>query len=206
MNAPEPLLLALGDLLPRLDPEAWIAPGAVVVGDVRLGADASVWYGCVLRADGARIEVGNGTNVQDGCTAHADTHGAVVLGSRVTVGHRAVLHGCTVEDESLVGMGAVVLTGARIGRGSLVAAGSLVLEGAVVPPGSLVAGVPAKVRRELSAVEVERLRGNAAEYVALAARHRAAAVVPRESTGPPACPAPGSQEKAVAKRSAERST
>lgn len=177
MTATSALVRTLGERAPSLDPASWVAPGAVVVGDVRLAAGASVWYGCVLRADGARIEVGEGSNVQDGSVAHADEHGPVVLGRGVTVGHRAVLHGCVVEDDSLVGMGAVVLTGARIGRGSLVAAGAVVREGTVVPAGSLVAGVPAQVRRDLLPAERERVLEGARTYLALTEVHRAAADV-----------------------------
>jgi carbonic anhydrase/acetyltransferase-like protein (isoleucine patch superfamily) len=151
-----------------------VAPGAALVGDVHLGPEASVWYGCVLRADGGSITVGGRSNIQDGCVAHADEHGDVVLGEDVSVGHRAVLHGCVVEDRCLVGMGAVVLTGARIGRGSLVAAGAVVREGAVIPPGSLVAGVPAQVRRPLTPAEAERVQENARSYLALLVLHRGA--------------------------------
>ncbi|WP_432496809.1 gamma carbonic anhydrase family protein [Kineococcus gypseus] len=170
-----PVLLALGERAPHVHPGAWVAPGAVLAGDVHLGEGASVWYGCVLRADGARVEVGASSNVQDGCVAHADEHGPVLIGADVTVGHRAVLHGCVVEDGCLVGMGAVVLTGARLGRGSLVAAGAVVREGTVVPPGSLVAGVPAVVRRELSAQEAARAGEGAGAYRELTRLHRAAA-------------------------------
>ncbi|GAB7191476.1 gamma carbonic anhydrase family protein [Kineococcus sp. NUM-3379] len=174
MSAPGPVLIALGGRVPSVHPQAWVAPGAVLVGSVTLSAGASVWYGCVLRADGAAIEVGEGSNVQDGCVVHADEHGPVVLGSGVSVGHRAVLHGCTVEDGALVGMGAVVLTGAVVGGGSLVAAGAVVREGALVPAGSLVAGVPGVVRRALHPEEAERVRGNAPAYRDLTALHRAA--------------------------------
>jgi len=168
----EPLLLALGERAPQVAPGAWVAPGAVLVGDVALAEGANVWYASVLRADGASIRIGAGSNVQDGCVLHADTRGALEVGAGVSVGHRAVLHGCTVEDGALVGMGAVVLTGARIGAGSLVAAGAVVLEGTDVPPGSLVAGVPAKVRRPLGEAEVQSLRENATTYDALLVVHR----------------------------------
>ena len=169
-----PVLLALGERVPRVHPLAWVAPGAVLAGDVHLGEGASVWYGCVLRADGARVEVGAGSNVQDGCVAHADEHGPVLVGAGVTVGHRAVLHGCVVEDGCLVGMGAVVLTGARLGRGSLVAAGAVVREGTDVPPRSLVVGVPAAVRRQLTGEEAGRVAGGADAYRRLIEVHRAA--------------------------------
>jgi len=166
------MLVRLGARAPELAAGSWVAPGAVLVGDVRLGAEASVWYGCVLRADGGSITVGARSNIQDGCIAHADEHGDVVLGRGVSVGHRAVLHGCVVEDGCLVGMGAVLLTGARIGKGSLIAAGAVVREGVVVPPGSLVAGVPAQVRRPLTDDEAVRVRENAEAYLDLLALHR----------------------------------
>jgi carbonic anhydrase/acetyltransferase-like protein (isoleucine patch superfamily) len=165
------MLVPLGTRAPKPAPGSWVAPGAVLVGDVHLGAQASVWYGCVLRADGGSITVGARSNIQDGCVAHADEHGDVVLGEDVSVGHRAVLHGCVVEDGCLVGMGALVLTGARIGTGSLVAAGAVVREGAVVPPGSLVAGVPGQVRRPLTDEEATRVRENARAYLDLVALH-----------------------------------
>jgi carbonic anhydrase/acetyltransferase-like protein (isoleucine patch superfamily) len=166
------MLLSLGARVPELAVGSWVAPGAVLVGDVALGADSSVWYGCVLRADGGSITVGARSNIQDGCVAHADEHGDVVLGEDVSVGHRAVLHGCVVEDGCLVGMGAVVLTGARIGKGSLVAAGAVVREGSVIPPGSLVAGVPGQVRRPLTEQEAVRVRDNARSYLDLLVLHR----------------------------------
>jgi carbonic anhydrase/acetyltransferase-like protein (isoleucine patch superfamily) len=176
---PGPLLLAVGERAPHVHARAWVAPGAVLVGSVELAADSSVWYGCVLRADGDRIVVGEGSNLQDGCVVHADEHGGVVVGAGVSVGHRAVLHGCVVEDGVLVGMGAVVLSGARIGRGSLVAAGAVVREGAQVPAGSLVAGVPAQVRRPLTEAEAVRVRENAPAYRGLTERHRDAHPVSR---------------------------
>ncbi|GAA2720145.1 gamma carbonic anhydrase family protein [Cellulomonas aerilata] len=172
------VVLRIGERVPVVAADAWVAPGAVLVGDVRLGSRASVWYGCVLRADGARIEVGDRSNLQDGTIAHADEHGGVVVGADVSVGHRAVLHGCTVGDGSLVGMGAVLLTGSRVGAESLVAAGAVVREGMEIPPRSLVAGVPAVVRRPLSDDELERLRVNALTYLDLTAVHRSAQALP----------------------------
>lgn len=158
---------------PAVHDEAWVAPGAVLVGDVRLHARASVFYGSVLRADRDRIEIGEGSNLQDGVVVHGDPGRPTVVGRGVSVGHRAVLHGCTIEDDCLIGMSATVLNGAVIGAGSLVAAGAVVLEGTIVPPGSLVAGVPAKVRRELSEEEREGIRQNAATYLMLSAAHAA---------------------------------
>ncbi len=126
-----------------------------------------------MRADSDTITIGAGTNIQDGCVVHADPELPVVVGNDVSVGHRVVLHGCTVEDACLIGMGAVVLNGASIGTGTIVAAGAVVLEGAVIPPNSLVAGVPGKVRRETTAEEREGILDNAATYRALTAEHSA---------------------------------
>jgi carbonic anhydrase/acetyltransferase-like protein (isoleucine patch superfamily) len=140
----------VGGKSPDIDPTAFTAPTSVVVGEVTLGAGASVWYSAVLRADCGPITLGADSNVQDNCTVHVDPGFPVSIGERVSIGHNAVVHGCTVEDDCLIGMSATILNGAVIGAGSLVAAGAVVLEGTVVPPRSLVAGVPAKVRRELS--------------------------------------------------------
>lgn len=175
MDASTPkLVLGLDDWQPDMDDSAWAAPGSYLIGAVQLAADVSVWYGAVLRADNETIRVGAGSNIQDGCVVHADPGFPAVLGSGVTVGHRAVLHGCTVEDGCLIGMGAVVLNGAVIGGGSLLAAGTVVREGAKIPPGSLVAGVPGKVRREVTDEEKTRIRLAARRYVANADRHRTA--------------------------------
>ncbi|MHC2184930.1 carbonic anhydrase/acetyltransferase-like protein (isoleucine patch superfamily) [Rathayibacter agropyri] len=163
-----------GRRTPVIAGSAWVAPGAVVVGSVVLGERASVWYGAVLRAENARIEVGDGSNLQDGVIVHVDEGFDATIGAGVSVGHNAVLHGCTLEDGVLVGMNATVLNGAVVGAGSLVAAGAVVLEGVIVPPGSLVAGVPAKVRRELSEDERASIRQNAASYLTLTEEHRGA--------------------------------
>ncbi|MFH5823784.1 gamma carbonic anhydrase family protein [Georgenia sp. AZ-5] len=170
----EAMRVRFDDVEPAVAAEAWVAPGAILVGRVSLAADASVFYGAVLRGDMDEISIGRGSNVQDGCVVHTDPGHPVSVGANVSVGHRAVLHGCTVEDDCLIGMGAVVLNGARIGRGSLVAAGAVVQEGMEVAPGSLVAGVPARVRRELSPAQREALVQNAVTYVALKSRHRQA--------------------------------
>ncbi len=168
------VLLNLPGALPQLAHDAWVAPGAVLIGNVRLASGASVWYGCVARGDGDLICVGEGSNVQDGTIIHADPGRPVTIGARVTIGHRAVLHGCTIDDEVLVGMGAIVLNGARIGTGSLIGAGALVTEGMQVPPGSLVLGAPGRVRRATTADETSRILANAASYTTLMAQHRAA--------------------------------
>jgi carbonic anhydrase/acetyltransferase-like protein (isoleucine patch superfamily) len=166
------LISAVGGKEPTVAPGAFVAPTAVVLGDVVLAAGSSVWYHTVIRGDGGPIALGADSNIQDNCTVHVDPGFPVSIGERVSVGHNAVLHGCTVEDDVLIGMGATVLNGARIGAGSLVAAQALVPQGMVVPPGSLVAGVPAKVKRELGDQEREGIGLNAAVYVDLAKRHR----------------------------------
>lgn len=150
---------------PEIADSAFVAAGAVIVGRVVLAEDSSVWYNAVLRAEQEPITLGAGSNLQDNVSCHVDAGYPLTIGRNVSVGHGAVLHGCTVEDDSLVGMSATVLNGAVIGAGSLVAAGAVVLEGTVVPPGSLVAGVPAKVRRELTDAERAGIRGNAVNYL-----------------------------------------
>lgn len=160
----EPLILAIRGHEPRLHPESWVAPGASVIGWVSLAARASVWYSATLRAEAEPIEIGFGTNIQDGAVLHVDQEFPVRVGSGVSVGHNAVLHGCTVEDDALIGMGAMVLNGAVIGTGSLIGAGALIPQGMVVPPRSLVSGVPGRVRRDLSEAEVRHNRHNASVY------------------------------------------
>lgn len=157
---------------PDVHEQAWVAPNATLIGQVRLAARASVWYSATLRAEAEPIDIGAGTNIQDGVTIHVDPEYPVRVGSGVSVGHNAVLHGCIVEDGALIGMGAVVLNGAVIGAGSLVAAGALIPQGVVIPPRSLVAGVPGKVRRELSDAEVTHNRHNATVYEGLMDVHR----------------------------------
>ncbi|MFD3524027.1 gamma carbonic anhydrase family protein [Streptomyces sp. NPDC058653] len=167
------LIAGVGGVEPAIDPTAFVAPTAVVLGEVTMAAGSSVWYHTVLRADGGPIVIGADSNIQDNCTVHVDPGSPVTLGERVSVGHNAVLHGCTVEDDVLIGMGAAVLNGAHIGAGSLVAAQALVPKGMRVPPGSLVAGIPAKVKRELTEEEREGIKLNAAVYLELSERHRA---------------------------------
>ncbi|GAB0103104.1 gamma carbonic anhydrase family protein [Nocardia sp. JMUB6875] len=164
--------IQLGEHAPQVDENAWIAPNATVVGRVRLEAEVSVWYSAVLRGDMDEITVGARSNIQDGCVLHADPGFPCTVGEGVSVGHNAILHGCTVGDDVLIGMGATVLNGAVIGAGSLIAANALVPEGAQIPPGSLVAGVPGKVRRELSEAERDHIRLNAAAYLHNTALHR----------------------------------
>jgi carbonic anhydrase/acetyltransferase-like protein (isoleucine patch superfamily) len=163
--------ISVGGSSPEVDPTAWVAPDAVLAGAVTIGPEASVWYATVIRGDGDAIRVGARSNIQDGCVLHTDPGLQLVVGAGVSVGHRAVLHGCVVEDDVLIGMGAIVMNGAHIGTGSLVAAGALVTEGTKIPPRSLVVGAPAKVRRELSDEELALVRYNATHYVALARTH-----------------------------------
>lgn len=158
---------------PEIHASAWIAPGAVVVGSVRLGENASVWYNAVVRGDSDRITIGARSNLQDGVSVHVARGNPVVLGEDVSVGHNAVVHGATVEDGCLIGMNATVLNGAVIGAGSLVAAGALVAQGKQIPPGSLVAGVPGKVVRPLSEEERAGLIANAQIYLEHTLEHRA---------------------------------
>jgi carbonic anhydrase/acetyltransferase-like protein (isoleucine patch superfamily) len=158
--------------VPQVAPDAWVAPNAVVVGDVHLGARASVWFGAVLRGDVERLTIGAGTNVQDNAVLHSDPGKPLVLGERVTVGHLVMLHGCHVGDEALIGIGAVVLNGARIGARSLVGAGALVTEGKEFPAGSLILGSPAKLVRALTAEELARLPESAHRYAERADLYR----------------------------------
>ena len=137
-------LLPHGDTSPKVAPSAWIAPGAYVVGDVYLGEESSVWYGAVLRGDTEPVRIGARTNIQDGCVLHADPGYPAVVGEGCVVGHKAIVHGCEIGDNCLVGMNATILNGAKIGDGSIVAAGAVVPEGREFPPGSLIVGIPAK--------------------------------------------------------------
>ncbi|HWU28988.1 MAG TPA: gamma carbonic anhydrase family protein [Microbacterium sp.] len=167
-------VLALSDRAPQLAEDSFVADGARIVGAVTLGARASVWYNAVLRGDSAPIVIGADSNVQDNVSVHVDSGHGVQIGERVSIGHNAVVHGCTIGDGSLIGMGAVVLSGAVIGRGCLVAGGAVVLGGTEVPDGSLVAGVPAKVRRALTDEERQGLIANAEIYLGHIDTHAAA--------------------------------
>ncbi|MGT2426566.1 gamma carbonic anhydrase family protein [Amnibacterium kyonggiense] len=165
-------ILPFEGVLPRVHPSAHLAPTATLIGDVVVEADAVVMFGAVLRADRDRIVLGPGSNLQDNVVVHGDPGSPALIGAGVSVGHGAVVHGCTVGDDCLIGMNATVLNGAGIGAGSLVAGGAVVLEGTAVPPRSLAAGVPARVRRELTDDEVDRIRRNARTYRDLAAAYR----------------------------------
>lgn len=170
------MIHALDGQWPEVDPSAWVAPGAQVVGKVRLGPGASVWFGAVLRGDNEWIEVGQGSNVQELCCLHTDWGYPLSVGAHCTIGHKAMLHGCTVGEGSLVGMGATVLNGARIGAESLVGAAALVTEGKAFPPRTLLMGAPARAARTLDDAAAARLRQSAEGYRANAARFRAGLV------------------------------
>ncbi len=162
------MILSYAGHSPRIPVSAFVAPSADIIGAVELGENASVWFQAVLRGDIERVRIGAYSNIQDGSVLHTVEGAPVEVGEWVTVGHRAILHGCTVESHCLIGMGAIVLNGAQVGHRSIVAAGALVLENAVVPPGSLYAGVPARLRRELTEDDRAFIDRHAANYL----RHR----------------------------------
>jgi carbonic anhydrase/acetyltransferase-like protein (isoleucine patch superfamily) len=168
------LVGSLGDAVPAIHPEAWIAPGAVVVGRVTLGRSASVWYGAVLRADDDEITVGPECNIQDQCCLHVDPGEPVVLEEGVSLGHGAVVHGAHVGAGALIGIGAMVLGKARIGAGALVAAGTVIRPGQEVPAGVLVAGIPGRILRDLTPADRATFVDTASRYVRRAGRHRTA--------------------------------
>ncbi|MDT8855633.1 gamma carbonic anhydrase family protein [Paracoccaceae bacterium Fryx2] len=166
------MIYALEGLVPEIDPEAWVAPDANLIGRVKLAAGVSIWFGATLRGDNEPILVGAGSNVQESCVLHTDMGYPLTIGADCTIGHRAMLHGCTIGDGSLIGMGATVLNGAVIGRGCLIGAGALVTEGKEIPDGSLVMGAPGRVVRVLDAQAQARLLASAAGYRANMRRFR----------------------------------
>ena len=163
------LVIPYAGVSPTIHPEAWLAPTAVLVGDVTVSVAASIFYGAVVRADLAAVTIGEATNLQDNVVVHTASGHPTVIGPGVSIGHSAVVHGCTIEADCLIGIHATVLNGAVIGEGSLVAAGAVVLEGAQIPPHSLVTGIPGRVRRELSPDEGDKIKENAGIYLRLAA-------------------------------------
>jgi len=163
----------LDGVAPRIEDSAWVADSAQVIGNVELAADVSVWFGATIRGDTDLIRVGSGSNIQDGSVLHADVDQPLTIGNQVTVGHKVMLHGCTVGDGSLIGIGAVVLNGAKIGRRCIVGAGALVTEGKEFPDGSMILGSPARAVRELSSEQQAGLLRSAAHYVENARRYRA---------------------------------
>jgi carbonic anhydrase/acetyltransferase-like protein (isoleucine patch superfamily) len=158
-------IYSLRDRRPSIADSVWIAPNAIVIGDVRLGADSSIWWNTVLRGDNDPITIGVGTNVQDGSVLHTDAGVPLTLGTNVTVGHMAMIHGCTVGDNSLIGIGAIILNHATIGRECLIGAGSLIPEGKTIPDRSLVLGSPGKVVRQLTDEDLARIRQTAEHYI-----------------------------------------
>ena len=165
-------IYAIDGVAPHIAATAWVADSAQVMGQVELGEGASVWFGAVVRGDTDRITIGAGSNIQDASVLHADAGQPLLVGERVTVGHQVVLHGCTIGDESLIGIGAVVLNGAKIGKNCLVGAGALVTEGKEFPDGSMILGSPAKVVRQLTPEQIESLRYSAQHYIDNANRYR----------------------------------
>jgi carbonic anhydrase/acetyltransferase-like protein (isoleucine patch superfamily) len=162
----------LDGLTPNVAASAWVADNAQVMGNVTLADDTSVWFGVTVRGDNDPVSVGAGTNIQDGSVLHTDVGYPITIGQNVTIGHMVMLHGCTIGDESLIGIGAIVLNGAKIGKNCLVGAGSLVTEGKVFPDGSMILGSPAKVVRQLSPEQIEGIRKSAQHYTDNARRYK----------------------------------
>jgi carbonic anhydrase/acetyltransferase-like protein (isoleucine patch superfamily) len=185
------MILSFRGKTPRIAASAFVAPTAAVIGDVTIGEDASVWFGAVLRGDYGRIEVGARANVQDNAVLHSTDHLPTVVGDGATIGHGAVLEGCTVQRGALVGMNAVVLHGAEVGEDALVAAGSVVTDGSRIPPRSMAAGAPCQVRKELSGASAEWIARAAAAYVRLSRQYREAGDAGPRSTGASEGPVPG---------------
>jgi carbonic anhydrase/acetyltransferase-like protein (isoleucine patch superfamily) len=167
------MIYALDGILPEIDPSAWVAPDASLIGKVVVNAEASVWFGATLRGDNEEIRVGAGSNVQENCVLHTDMGYPLTIGANCTIGHMVTLHGCTIGDGTLIGMGATILNGARIGKGCLIGASALITEGKEIPDGSLVMGAPGKVVRQLDAEAQGRLLLSASGYRANARRFAA---------------------------------
>lgn len=165
-------LFALADVAPAVDADAWVAPDANVIGKIVLEAGSSVWFGVTLRGDNEMIHLGAGSNIQENCVCHTDIGFPLVIGINCTIGHKAMLHGCTVGDNTLIGMGATVLNGAKIGKNCLIGAGALITENKVIPDGSLVMGAPGKVVRQLDEAAIQGLTLSALHYAENAARFR----------------------------------
>lgn len=159
------MIMKFKEFYPKIDSTAWVAPSADVIGNVEIGKNSSIWFGCVLRGDVNEIKIGNNTNVQDLSMIHMDTNSKTVLGDNVTIGHKVMLHGCTIENNCLIGMSATILDNAIIGEGSIVGANSLVTQGKKFPPKSLIMGSPAKVVKQLTEEDVDGLIKHAGHYV-----------------------------------------
>lgn len=165
-------IYALGDIEPTVDPTAWVAPDANIIGNIVLGARSSVWFGSTLRGDNEQILVGEGSNVQENCVFHTDLGYPLTIGENCTIGHKVMLHGCTIGDNTLIGMGATILNGAKIGANCLIGAGALITENKEIPDGSLVMGAPGKVVRQLDEKAFQMLTASALHYSENAARFR----------------------------------
>ncbi|WP_152054875.1 gamma carbonic anhydrase family protein [Aliarcobacter butzleri] len=159
------MILKFKEFYPKIDPSAWIAPSADLIGNIEIGEDSSVWFGCVIRSDINEVKIGKNTNIQDLSCIHTDTNSKTIIGNNVTVGHKVMLHGCIIEDNCLIGMSATILDNAVIGEGSIVGANSLVTAGKVFPPRSMIMGSPAKVVKQLSQENVDKLIAHAGRYV-----------------------------------------
>lgn len=166
-------IYALADITPQIADDAWVAPDANVIGAVTLGPKSSVWFGCTLRGDNEPMTIGAGSNVQENCVFHSDVGYPLTVGENCTIGHKVMLHGCTIGDNSLVGMGATILNGAKIGKNCLIGAGALITENKEIPDGSLVMGAPGKVVRTLDEAAIAALTASAEHYQQNAARYRA---------------------------------
>lgn len=172
------MVLALENMTPLIAPTAWVAPNATVVADVHLGEGSSVWFGAVVRGDVFHVRIGRDTNVQDNAVIHVTTgKHPTLVGDGVTIGHSATLHGCTVEDRALVGIGSIIMDRAVVGQEAIIGAGSLVTPGTVIPPGTLAVGSPCRVKRPLSPDELQFVRESGRRYAELAARYRAGMTV-----------------------------
>ncbi len=159
------MIMKFKEFYPKIDQRAWIAPSADIIGDVEIGENSSIWFGCVLRADVNSIKIGKNTNVQDLAMIHTDTHTKTILGDNVTIGHKVMLHGCIIEDNSLIGMSATILDNVIIGEGSIVGANSLITQGKKFPPKSLIMGSPAKIVKQLTQEDIDGLIKHAKAYV-----------------------------------------
>ncbi len=166
-------IYALGDQTPNIHDDSWVAPDANLIGQVVIEQGASVWFGCTIRADHEEIRVGEGSNVQENCVMHIDAGYPLTIGQNCTIGHKVMLHGCTIGDNTLIGMGAIVLNGAKIGKNCLIGAGALITENKEIPDNSLVMGSPGKVIREVDAALAEKLRQSALHYQENMRRFRA---------------------------------
>ena len=166
------MILKFKEFYPKIDPSAWIAPSADLIGNIEIGEDSSVWFGCVIRSDINEVKIGKNTNIQDLSCIHTDTNSKTIIGNNVTVGHKVMLHGCIIEDNCLIGMSATILDNAVIGEGSIVGANSLVTAGKVFPPRSMIMGSPAKVVKQLSQEDVDKLIAHAGRYIEYKNEHR----------------------------------